>query len=295
MVQTLLIFLSVLAFSLNSIMTRTFQVALQRKEYAIRLYQSLFCSVAALAYFLLGLINGACFSFEMLLPAILFGIFFAAAVLFIAACTDLGYMSLTAVIVNMSLLIPVFYSVFFLEEPFTPLMLVGLFLVLLTLTISSLGKGNGDGADIKRWLLFVVIAFLANGGSAVTQKIYVKSYGDSNLMLFMGIAYTVSALIFAVFYIEKRKKDPAPLQEQIRKPYLLPLLALISGIGSFGGNGLLGILSDKVDGGILYPSVNGGLAVTVALASFLIFKEKPTCKKGIAILTGIAAIIVLNF
>ncbi len=294
MLYEIFIIVAVLAFSLNSIMTRTFQVGLQIKQYSIRLYQTFFCVVAATAYFILGIINGARFSPEMLLPAVLFGSFFAAAVLFIAACTDMGYMSLTAVIVNMSLLIPVFYSVFFLQESFTPLMIVGLLLVLLTLIISSLGKGSGDGGNIKKWLLLVIIAFVANGGSAVTQKIYVIQAGSDHLMLFMGIAYAVSALIFIAFYWKQRSDDPVPLKEQMKRPYLLPLLALVSGLGSFGGNGLLGFLSDKVNGGILYPSINGGLAVFLALASFVIFKEKPTVRKIVAIFTGVSAIIVLN-
>ncbi len=290
----LLILVAVLAFSLNSIMTRTFQVAEQVKPYAIRLYQALFCTVAATAYGVSAIIKCAVFSFGMLLPALLFGAFFAAAVLCIAACTDMGYMSLTAVIVNMSLLIPVFYSVLFLREPFTPMMLVGLLLVLLTLTVSSLGRGNGEGGSIRKWFPLVLIAFVANGGSAVVQKNYVRANGDRDLMLFMGIAYATSAVIFAACYVREYARDPAPLKEQIKKPVLLPLLALASGLGSFGGNGLLGILSDKLDGGILYPSINGGLAVFVALSSFVLFKEKPTWKKALAILLGVLAIIVLN-
>ena len=57
---------------------------------------------------------------------------------------------------------------------------------------------------------------------------------------------------------------------------------------------LLGKLSASVVAAILYPCINGGLAVFTTLLSFFFFREKPTALKIISILLGAAAIVVLN-
>ncbi|MPN32724.1 hypothetical protein SDC9_180204 [bioreactor metagenome] len=53
-------------------------------------------------------------------------------------------------------------------------------------------------------------------------------------------------------------------------------------------------LSTKIQAPVLYPSLNGGLCISVAAFAFLLFKEKMTLKKGMAIVTGIIAIVVLS-
>ena len=67
-----------------------------------------------------------------------------------------------------------------------------------------------------------------------------------------------------------------------------------AGIGSCIGNGILSYLCTKINGGILYPFINGGLCVTVAIFSFAIFREKADKLKILSLITGIAAIILLN-
>jgi multidrug transporter EmrE-like cation transporter len=65
-------------------------------------------------------------------------------------------------------------------------------------------------------------------------------------------------------------------------------------MGSFIGNGILMSLNTKMPATILYPMVNGGIGVLVAIVSCTAFKEKLTVLKFLAILTGIASIIFLN-
>ncbi len=290
----LLILLSVLSFSTNSISTRTFQTKLQKAKHSINLYQALFTLIAAAAYFTLALIQGVTFSAHMLLPAALFGICFSLAVLFSAECMGMGYMSLTSVITNLSLILPVAFSWIVLHEKVELNAVAGLLLIILTLVLSSLSAGKGEGGNKAKWLFFVSIAFLANGGSAIVQKQYKASYGENDFMMFMGFAYLTSSLIFAATYIKRNADAKIAFKEQIKKPMLLPILSLLSGLGSFAGNGLLGYLCDKVNGGILYPCINGGLCIVVSISSFLIFKEKPTVRKISAICTGIVAIVLLN-
>ncbi len=289
-----LLILSVFAFSINAIMTRTFQVKMQISKEAINLYQALFTIVASLAYFTMSFIQGISFSVNIILPAMSFGICFAFASLFSAKSMEMGYMSLSSVIINLSLILPVMFSWIVMRESVKLNAVIGLLLIIVTLVLSSINVGKGEKGDIKKWLLFVLIAFFANGSSAIVQKIYKSDFGEGDLMLFMAFSYLVSSLIFGVTYFCENLKYKVKFNEQITKPLMLPIIAIVSGLGSFAGNGLLGILCDKINGGILYPCINGGLSIVVAISSFVIFKEKVRKNKIIAICTGVLAIILLN-
>ncbi len=294
MQNLLLMLVSVLAFATNQILTRAFQVKIQTSKNSIKLYQSLFCLVAAILYFALAGIGGENFSAGILLSAIIFGLCFALAIVFLAKCMEIGFMSISAVVVNLSLILPVIFSWIILKEPVEILSVVGLLLIIITLVLSSASAGNTGGGNIKVWLLFVSIAFFTNGGSAITQKIYVADNGDGSLMMFMGVAYTVAALFFGIFYLFGGDNKNSPIKSQVTSVWLMILLAVFSGLGSFLGNGVLGYLSNKVNGGVLYPCINGGLSIAVALSSFIIFKEKFTLKKMLAIIIGIIAVVLLN-
>ncbi len=290
----LFILMAVLAFSTNTLMTRTFQIKFQNSKHAINLYQALFCFTASVAYLSSALVQRVKFDIHILLPALLFGGCFSLAVLCSARCMEMGLMSLSSVITNLSLVLPVIFSWTVLGEAVELNAVIGLALIILTLVLSSLSASNDKCQDFKKWLLFVSIAFLANGSSAIVQKQYKAQYGSEDLMMFMGCAYFISCVIFAVTYIKRNAKSELPVSRQIKHLKLFPLIFAVSGLGSFAGNGLLGYLCDKVNGGVLYPCINGGLCVVVAISSFLIFKEKPSKNKVAAIFTGVLAIVLLN-
>ena len=277
-----LILIAVFAFSSTQITTRFFQLKQQKSRHSINLYQALYTLVAALAYFCVSFVQGISFSSNVILPSLLFGICFAFATLGFAKCMDMGYMSLSAVIINLSLILPVMFSWTFMGERVTLKAVIGLVLIIITLILSSLSTDRGFKEKNKKWLFYIIIAFLANGSSAIVQK------------QFMSLAYLTASIIFLATYIFKDLKSDVKIKEQVKNPVMLLLLAFISGLGSFGGNGLLGVLCDKVNGGILYPCINGGLSIVSALSSFLIFKETLTSKKIIALCSGISAIILLN-
>ncbi len=289
----LLILVSVLSFSVNNAATRIFQLRVRYSKERLPVYQALFCLCAAVFFWAY---NG----FAAFPPkAILFGTFFGVLFFSASALAAWGYangsMALTSLITNCSLLIPVFYSVFFRNEPFTVNYIVGLILFLLSLLISSgLIGGKKQNASLL-WLSIVMLAFLSNGATAVIQKVFVSSDGGDHLGVFMAFAYFCAGVCFVVRYtVMRAKSEEAEAAYDAKTFGLALLLSIMSGAGSFGGNLLLGILSARVDGALLYPCINGGLCLTVSVFSFLFFKEKPTKTKLLSLLVGIAAIVVLN-
>lgn len=217
----------------------------------------------------------------------------------------LGSMALTSVITNMSLILPMLYSILLLSEPLSSLHLVGFARFLLSVLLSAHAQPSRQRGVNWRWLAVVLLSFAANGSTAIIQKIYALKLAAGQNATFLAVAYTVAALQFALCFGQRQARLRHMPEEQIspslpqRQIYLpewakLILCATAAGVGSFGGNLLLGYLSTRVIGAILYPCINGGLAICTALGSFLIFREKPNRWKVLSILFGCAAILVLN-
>ncbi len=287
----LLIPLAIISFALNAAVTRLVQVRFPGQKGVLRAYQALFCLTAAIVFGGAQAVTGASAVAETpLLPAALygmaFGAFFFGAVAYIARCYEIGSMSLTSIIVNLSLFIPLVYSCIAFGDAITPVRAVGVALIAVTVILAV---DQGKGGTSLKWWLAVLLAFLSNGITAVLQKSYVTGHGEGLTMLFMSIAYLTAAILFAVnALVEKRSSGAALAVGKV-----LPL-AVLSGLGSFGGNALLGVLCTRVSGTVLYPCVNGGLCIVSAVVSFLWFHEKPTSRKLLSIAVGVAAIVLLN-
>ena len=206
-------------------------------------------------------------------------------------------MALTSVTVNMSLLLPILYSIVFLNE--TPTLLHGIgFLFFCGSVVASALSAKSDSKKFNvLWLAVVLLGFLSNGLTAIIQKNYVLHSESLQDSVFLAVAYLTAAICFLSLYIRKRvttaqndQRFPVTPSEVVK----FLAVAILSGAGSFGGNLLLGRLSAEVLAAILYPCINGGLAVLTTLLSFFFFKEKPTWQKLLSILLGCVAIVVLN-
>lgn len=286
--EILLITVCALSFSLNFISTKIFQTKLQKTKNGIYLYQFLFCLIASLCfYFSSGKLSLPCK--EEVVYGIIFGVMFSGALIFLAKSFESGSMSLSGIIINMSLVLPILYSVIFLSEKMTAFRIIGIVMILISMVISGM-SGEGKTKSSAKWIVFILIAFFTNGASAVTQKIFCVKYNSNGSLLFMAVAYLTSALVFLLCFFASRNEEGNSVESL---PKLIGL-SLAAGAGSCLGNGILSFLTARVDSAVLYPCVNGGIGIIVALISFAVFKEKPTAKKVVAIALGTCAIIVLN-
>lgn len=291
--STVLIIISILTFSATSIATRGFQLKCARSERDTYLFQALFCLVGAAAYLIRSDMRLHMTAAQYAL-AVLFGIFFAFASLFSAFCYENGPMSLTSVIVNSSVIVPVVYSCVMLHESITPFQAVGFILLIATFVLSVLQRkteGGNKSAGLL-WFVFVLIAFFSNGITAVLQKQYKLSAPAADGNSFMALAYVIAAAVLALAFVLKRKNTPAKAAFGFSP--LCAVLILCAGLGSFAGNAVLLKLSTQVPAALLYPFVNGGLCVAVSVFSLAFFREKLTASKACAIAVGVASIIFLN-
>lgn len=295
--SSILILISVLAFTCNGFGTRLFQTKFAHAERRLPLYQTLFCLISMICFWGYG--KFALPSLETCLYGVIFGVLFFLATAMGAKCYMIGSMALTSVIMNMSLIIPLLYSVIFLKEKVTLLHVLGFCFFCASVVFSALtNKGERKNGKLL-WLLLVLIGFCSNGMTATIQKIYAVEAVSKQDSVFLAVAYAMAALCFVgTFFVRLLRKGQLEeaKPEPIRADYILKFfaVALFAGVGSFGGNLLLGQLAPVVDAAILYPCINGGLAVCTTLVSFFFFREKPTWQKLCSLLLGCAAIVVLN-
>ncbi len=304
----LLILLSVSFFVMNSLATRVFQLHFQRSKSSLQLYQAVFCLIATVAYFIQSGFTGLPHAMTIV-GGIAFGVFFFLAVYCSARGFETGSMSLTGIIVNVSLVIPIVYSWIFVEgewERVTALQIVGILLLFATFVLSSM-SGTDKKTDAEKskrnmgasilWMVTVLIGFFSNGITAVIQKAYKERVQITETLvdqsgMFMGIAYLTAAVLLFALFLVYRRKDETPVLFKNNVGAVGSMVA--GGLGSFIGNGVLMTLSTRVDAAILYPCINGGLCLVAAICSFLFFGEKLSRLKLIGIITGIAAIITLS-
>ncbi len=291
--SSLLILISVLAFTCNGFGTRLFQTRFAHAERRLPLYQALFCVISMVFFWGYG--KFALPSLETCLYGVIFGVLFFLAAYMSAKCYMIGSMALTSVIMNMSLIVPLLYSILVLKEHITLLHVIGFCFFCASVICSAVTKAQQKKGNLL-WLLLVLVGFCSNGMTATIQKIYAIEAASKQDSVFLGVAYLMAALCFLVTFFSQKKQAAKESTDPLRLDYVIKFMAvaLLAGAGSFGGNLLLGQLAPKVNAAILYPCINGGLAICTSLVSFCFFREKPTAQKLCSILLGCAAIVILN-
>ncbi len=282
-----------LCFAFNSIALRLYQTKITDDPRTLPFFQAAFCLVASLLY-----ATGirAVPSLLPLLLGVAFGCCFFLCSFCSARCYLVGPMSLTSVLVNTSMLLPIFWSVLFYDDGFTGRMAVGIGLVLLTFVLSSRKQQGAQDKQEHRhtiWIVLVSIAFVSNGATAILQKVRQRAEPEGDLFVFLAISYLTATLLFYIRYCSSKRRDHTPAAVHVRRG-LWWMLVIMAGAGTFLGNCLLQILCTRIAAGVLYPVVNGGLCLLVATASFVFFRERATLAKVCAIVAGVLGIILLS-
>lgn len=201
-----------------------------------------------------------------------------------------GNVSLTVMIVNMSMIIPIAVSVIFYNEKLTVFKTVGTALIILALIISVERDGTEKGVS-KKWLSLSLVTAVLNGALAVCQKIFGKTEFKSQNKAFVSWAYItaffVSVFIYMLLKSQKHKKG--------FKMGQLPLLCGVSAgivlsVFQFFNTYAVATINSTV----LFPSYNGGALILTTLSSVVILKDRLKKKQLLSVAVGLVAIVLLN-
>ena len=204
-----------------------------------------------------------------------------------------GKLTLTVIINNFSMLIPIGVSYYMFNESLGIMKIIGIFLVLVSLVLVT--AKNKNEAIVKKsdnilWIIFMVIVFFSNGFISVNQKIYSKTVPNLQIFAFVAIAYISATVISAIILIIMR------LSKNQKKSKLNPKI-LISGASAGVIIGIFQCINtyaaSVIDGAVLYSSYNCATSILSTLVGRILFKERLSKNQFIGVIIGILSIMFL--
>lgn len=201
-----------------------------------------------------------------------------------------GNISLTVLMVNLSMIIPMGVSYFVFGEGMSPLRIVGIVLTVITFFVVTEFKGKGKTSG--KWLLLAVLAMLADGGANVVLKFFGESQWRDEREAFVSCAYIVAAIASLTFYLLTSRRGKGISIKRQPKIFLIAaitgaILALFQLVNAFA--------VDRIDGTFFFPAYTGGCIIFSVFTSIFIFKERLTVKQVVGISVGIVALVLMNF
>ncbi len=300
MINILLLLLGVLGSGMYALAMKPANLRFSAKTDPI-LFNGCITLVAALCAFTAFAIRGSApLPTSGMLWAAVFGVIFAITVFSNLLALDYGPLSLTTLIVNFSLVVTLLYSAFFFQEKMTLLRLAGIGILAVCMFLYTnprvLGGDKPKGGSTWKWLALCMTAFFCNGMLGIIQKTYAvntdNAYADSFLAWGYLFATVTSLVIFAAQYCRQPKETRKPMRTFF-VPVMIGLMCLV-GFSNYILNLIVVTLATRMDAAIVYPVIQGGGPIIVTLGSRLIFGEKISAVKGLAIVLGCAAIVLLN-
>ena len=204
-----------------------------------------------------------------------------------------GRVTLTVIVNNFSMLIPMVYSIIFLGEGFGYIKIIATLLAAVSFFLVV--KKDKNEKDIDRnvkikWLIYTMLLFLSGGVCSAVQKAYAVKMEEIQVFEFVAIAYFCAAILsMALFGFER----VVHRDQQVGASGKMVLFAALVGLS-------LGIFQcvntyapSIIDGTVLYPAYNSGVSVLIGIIGAIVFKERLTVKQYIGSAIGIAAVVLL--
>lgn len=220
--------------------------------------------------------------------AIALGIFYSLTASFNFLAVNSGPLALTSLITSYSLMLPTAYGLIFMKDPISVGFVPGLLLLLISLFLIS-KKRTDDGVPITfKWIVYVVVMFLANGGGSIVQSMQQRASGGAYKNELMIIALLLMIVVTLVLSFAKEKEDMV----SCAKLGWLP--ALVCGAANVIMNFLVMVLQGLMPVSVLFPLISAGsLVLTYFLARFL-YKEKLSKRQIVGYILGTLSVVFLN-
>lgn len=252
-------------------------------------FYNLFMSAFACLFWLVTYLFEGGFNASVLWYSLLFGVMYYVVVTCYILALKNGPASITSLFSGLSLLGSTLWGYFFWDMPVTPLHIVGILLVALSVFLCVYErKKEGERGFSWRWLLFASLTFLANAGCAVVQKQQQIDYAGQhgNMMMFFAMLLAVTANL--VSYLRADKSNPCPLKKGVWIP-----------MGSGVSNGIQNLsyillATATLSPSVYFPVIGVAMVLFTTLYSRFVLKETLSPRKWVGVFVGLAAVALLN-
>ena len=220
--------------------------------------------------------------------AVIFGILSVLFQTFYALSLKEGPFATTTMLVNLSMVVPIIFSVIYYNEKVTVTKGIGFILCVAALFLNV--KSDGKKVNLK-WLIYVSLAFLSTGFVTITQRIFSRTPFGGNKEQFIFFGYLAAFVLSAIIYFVREKAVHERTFRFNKKTVPLAVfVAAFLGVFHF----FYTYANSFVDAIVLSPSLCGLATMMQALAGKIIFKEKFTVRKILSICVGIVAIVIIS-
>lgn len=207
---------------------------------------------------------------------------------------SVGPLSLTGLVYNLAMLVPIFVSKFRYGEPLSAFRMAGIALSIVALIINT-KRSSGDKIP-KKWYFFVLLSFCFNGLVATTTKIFTNDFVPKGVLFpketyaYLGCAYITATVLSAIVFLIVRAKKQKPTCRPVPSLFIYAvvvaiLLAIFQPIYAYSAS--------IIPGTLLFPVYNGASTLLVTLSGMLLFKEKLSRRQWVGVAIGAVAIVLM--
>ena len=229
---------------------------------------------------------------ELIIPAVAFGLSYAAATVFVVLAIKNGSLAKTTLVTSYSLLVPAFAGLIVLREPIGVPMIVGMVLLVVSLWLTNYRKASADAPKEKvtlKWVIFLLLAFVGNGMCSTVQKLTPHFLGadiNQNLYMIAALGLSSTVLIIASF-LTKETGLKATLK--VGAP-----LALLDGLFNGAVNYLAIYLNQFIPASVMFPVLSGGEIILIVPYALLVRREKFAAAQWVGFGVGVVSVVLLN-
>ena len=241
------------------------------------------------------LIFGEGFNFlgAMIPYALINSLFYFCGFYFAYVAFKIGPFGLTRLVASFSLMFPIFYGIFFLNEPTGVFTYVGIALIVFAMVLmnyksKSTSEEKQEGEVSLKWLICILISTVSNGFISVMTKMQQVKFNDACSEEFQIISIGGSFIFLAIIGLISDRKNLG---------YVLKngtLYGALSGLFNGAKNFLILFIYELLPISVVSP-LKAGLAI---LASYLLsvsaYKEKYSVLQKIGVVCGGAAVVILT-
>lgn len=229
------------------------------------------------------------FDVRVLFYSFLFSLCYMMAHLGIIEGMKCGSATLTALFVNLSLILVTIWGFIFWDEKITVLVAIGLVLVCLSIFLCLYTRQKEEVTVSFKWILYVVLACVGNAGCAIVQRIEQRAFENQHGNMLMFFALVFSVIFFFIIFMMSDKRDVGTI---LKKAWWAPFL---TGTLNVGHNLFVLLLATTaLSTSLIYPVIGvGGLAI-VTIISLVVFKEKMYWWQWVGVGVGAVAVALLS-
>ena len=233
------------------------------------------------------------FDVTALIYSAIFGLSFVLTNIGLINALKHGPATLTALFLNLSLIVSTVWGFFFWNAPITIPVIIGLILVVIAIPL-CLFSGNGNEKSISlKWLIYALLVLVGNSGCTIAQRTYQMASGGEHGNMMMMCAIGIAVLFYFVLYMRSDRSDTKIL---VKRAWWIPVLVGISNVVQNLFVMLMSLppISDVLSSSLIYPVIAvGGLAI-VTVFSIFIFKEKMRWWQWVGVAVGAASVVLLS-